>query len=314
MTEHAADHRTDRRWVAIQRNRRSGAGRQYRAVIALIDELRRRAITPRLFARRDLLDAEIQKRGTDHLLGIVAAGGDGTVLDVLNRHPGIPVGILPLGTENLVARFLRIPRRDGRFVGRILDEGLTRTIDLGEITGSDGSRRFAIMASCGFDSDVLGRTHAARTGHITRGSYARPLLQSLRHYPFPPLRVTVDEAEPATSRMVIVANLPQYALNLPLVPTARPDDQQLDIRAFDHRSPFQLLRDFGNVLLHRQRVPSEVLATRGTIVRIESGEPLPVQADGDPVGMTPVTIRILPGAATLFVPRLVPHILSRRPH
>lgn len=285
-----------RPWVAIQRNRASGAGQQYRAIVDLVAELKAFGIRPRLFGSRSALDAELQRRGTDTLLGLVAAGGDGTVLDVVNRHPGIAVAILPLGTENLIARHFLIPARDGRGVARMIVRGKVTSLDLGRA----GERRFTVMASCGFDADVIHRVHRARTGHITRRHYHRPIWRALREFPFHPIRVQVDDVT-LTGQLAVIANLPQYALGLSVVPDADPHDGLLDVRVFEHESAFQLLRDFGNVLL-RQPSREDGVRVRGSRVWIEAESPVPVQADGDPAGATPIEITIEPGAARLFVP------------
>ena len=68
--------------------------------------------------------------GRDGLRGLVAAGGDGTVADLVNRFPDVPLAILPLGTENLLARHVGIAC-DGRLVAEMIARGETRRIDLG---------------------------------------------------------------------------------------------------------------------------------------------------------------------------------------
>ena len=60
----------------------------------------------------------------------LAAGGDGTVVDVVNRHPDLPLAVLPMGTENLLARFLGLPS-SGRELAELIAEGCTRKIDIG---------------------------------------------------------------------------------------------------------------------------------------------------------------------------------------
>ena len=95
---------------------------------------------------------------------IVAAGGDGTIADVFNRHPGVRLAILPLGTENLVARFLGISE-SGVEVARLIARGEVRVLDLCQM----GRRRFALMAIAGFDADVVQRLHipAAETSRVS---------------------------------------------------------------------------------------------------------------------------------------------------
>src|SRR5580765_4106145 len=91
--------------VAIQRNPRSGSGAGRHELVELVRELKRLAFRPRLFKSRERLVAWLAEPGIrDELTCVVAAGGDGTVADVVNRHPDVPICILPLGTENLLAR------------------------------------------------------------------------------------------------------------------------------------------------------------------------------------------------------------------
>ena len=102
--------------------------------------------------------------------------------------------------------------------------------------------------------------------------------------------------------MAVIANLPQYALGLPIVPTACPDDGLLDVRIFQHRSAFELLKDLAKVWRGRSEPIESVIHLQGRRFRIESDRPLSVQADGDPVGMTPIEITVEPASATLYTP------------
>ena len=98
-----------RPWVAIQRNPTSGTGTRRGVLLELIRELKRRGIRPRLFASRERMQAKLaDPAAREHLVCVLAAGGDGTIGDVVNRYPGLPLATLPLGTENLLAKYLRI--------------------------------------------------------------------------------------------------------------------------------------------------------------------------------------------------------------
>ena len=73
-------------WVAIQRNPRSGTGRRRRELVELCCALRRHGLVPRIFRDRAELDARVREPvSRQNLVAIVAAGGDGTVVDVVNR-------------------------------------------------------------------------------------------------------------------------------------------------------------------------------------------------------------------------------------
>src|ERR1700684_2684450 len=117
-----------RPWVAVQRNPSSGDGLKRAEILALCSELRRYGIRPHLFSRRDRLAERLDRPdGRNGLVCLVAAGGDGTVSDLINRFPDVPLAILPLGTENLLARHLGIPC-DGRAVAEMIAQGSTRRI------------------------------------------------------------------------------------------------------------------------------------------------------------------------------------------
>jgi diacylglycerol kinase family enzyme len=307
----------DRPWVAIQRNPRSGSGSRKRHLIDLCRELRRRGLRPRLFSERQKLREALEiARRRNSLRCIIAAGGDGTVADVLNRFPGIPLAVFPLGTENLLARYLQVPRC-GRFVAEMLAAGKTRRLDLGRIEssappeGADSAgttghvrreRRFLIMASVGVDADVIHRLEARRRGNITHLSYVPAMSAAFSRFDYPPLRVVVDGGTPIPGSLAVVANLPMYAFRLPIAASAVGDDGRLDVRVFERPKVFQLLRYCYHVIRRRHERLADVHALPARGVRIESSRPAPVQVDGDSAGWTPVEISVLPGELEVFVP------------
>jgi diacylglycerol kinase (ATP) len=290
-------------WVAIQRNLTSGAGLQRAELLHLVSHLRRLGIRPRLYSRRERLQARLDiAHERQSLACIVAAGGDGTVGDVVNRFPGLPVAVLPLGTENLLAGYLGIPS-NGRFVAEMIAAGATRPIDVGVVNG----RRFLLMVTAGFDADIVHRVQARRRGHITKWNYLQPILESLRSYRYPKLRVSAEGGdlstkEPLSGRLVVVANLPAYAMKLPLAASAEGTDGLLDLRVFRRRSAFQMVRYLYKVLLRQHETLADVVSGRARQVHITCDTPAPLQCDGDPAGFTPAEISILPGALTLIVP------------
>jgi len=133
--------------------------------------LKQKGIRPRLFSHRDRMQEKLkQTAAADQPLCIVAAGGDGTVQDVMNRYPDQKIAILPLGTENLLARYFGI-KKSGQFVAEMIDQGCTREVDLCEIN----QRKFILMASIGFDAAVVEALTLSRTGNISHLSYVKPI-------------------------------------------------------------------------------------------------------------------------------------------
>ena len=290
-----------RPWVAIQRNPTSGTGARRSVLLELIRELKRRGIRPRMFANRERMQAKLADPASrEQLICVLAAGGDGTVGDVVNRYPGFPIATLPLGTENLLAKYLGI-QPSGTQVAELIANGSRRRLDLGRLNG----RCFTLMASCGFDADVVHRTHANRRGHIRKWHYLPPIWHSIRKYDHPPLRIFVnDETQPRMARLLVAVNLPAYALGIPFAPQATGEDGQLDLCLFQQGSTFQMARYLGQVILGRHQSLPDVTCLRASRVRIEADVAVPWQMDGDPAGFTPVTLEVLPTALEVFAPSI----------
>jgi len=286
------------RTVVIQLNPTSGSGRNRAEVLNLVARLKQHGLRPRLFTSRERLTRLIDRpeRRSD-VACIVAAGGDGTVSDVVNRCGELPVAILPLGTENLIARYLKVPRA-GKEAADLIAAGRRRRLDACRLN----NRRFLIMASVGFDAEVVRRTHARRKGHITKLTYVRPICEALRRYRYPRLSIHADDAPPLAARLAVVVNLPVYALGLRVADCARGDDGFADVRLFERGSAFQMVRYFYKVMRGRHERLADVRSVRACRVRIEAEEPAPVQMDGDPAGLTPATIEVQPAAWEVLAP------------
>ena len=230
---------------------------------------------------------------------LVAAGGDGTVGDLITNYPGVPLAVFPMGTENLLAKFLQVPRSGAKLADLIVD-GETRRLDLAQI----GARRFCLMASIGFDAEIVREVHAARRGNIRRWQYVGPIWrawrQSLRT---PPLRIVCDDdPAPLTGRSLFVINQPTYALRFQIAAQADGHDGRLDLRIYDWKSRWELLWLAWNAWCGGwDRLP-QVTSRTVRRVRIDSDRPVPVQIDGDPLGETPVEIAIVPDALAVYAP------------
>ena len=290
-----------RPWVAIQRNPTSGTGARRSVLLELIRELKRHGIRPRMFASRERMQAKLADLAArEQLVCVVAAGGDGTVGDVVNRYPGLPIATLPLGTENLLAKHLGV-QPSGTQVAELIANGSRRQLDLGLLNG----RRFTLMASCGFDADVAHRVQARRRGNISHWSYLRPIWDAMWQYKHPPLRIFIDdETQPRAARLLMAVNLPAYALGIPFAPQATGDDGQLDLCLFQQGSTFQMARYLGQVIAGRHQSLPDVTCLKASRVRIEADVAVPWQMDGDPAGFTPVTLEVLPAALQMVAPSI----------
>ncbi len=232
----------------------------------------------------------LAKKATEHprCRCLVAVGGDGTVSDLLNEQPGVPLTIFPAGTENLLAQHFGLGRDPVALAAMIASDRPIR-VDVGRTL----TRRFLLMAGFGFDGDVVTRHHQtrlSRTGRIrptNRLAYVEPILRSSISYSFPQISVRIDDPgahETLTGTTVLVFNVPRYALGLPFVPSARDDDGWLDLVVFRKPGPFQALYYLWKVLLGTHLDEPGVFHRQVKSVFITADDAIPVQIDGDPGG------------------------------
>jgi diacylglycerol kinase (ATP) len=291
-------------------NPRAGSRRRTEELEALKQLLSAQELVPETVTDLEAIGPLAESlHASGRLRAIVACGGDGTVSEVINRAPpGAPITVFPLGTANLLAGYFGI-KRDVRQMARVLAEGYQVRVDAGSANG----RVFLLMAGCGFDADVVHRLHGRRSrgaGHISYWSWARPIIESIRQYRYPRLRLVcyprgggepeiVDDAHWA-----FAVNLPVYAAKLRVAPHARADDGLFDVCTFRGGSLIHGLGYVGLVLLGLHKHLWTYRCTTAERLRIESDEPVPYQLDGDPGGMLPLDIEMLRGRVTLVVPQV----------
>jgi YegS/Rv2252/BmrU family lipid kinase len=230
---------------------------------------------------------------------IVTVGGDGTLNEVLTGlRRDIPVGLVPIGTANVVSRDLRIPR-DPKRSARLILEGTPRPIDVGRIE----DRRFVAMVGAGFDGAIVKGLSEARRGPITKLSYVRPTLKALRGFRPAPIRMTVD-GQPVGEVLhgVFVTNARNYGGFFAVTPNASIDDGRLDWAAQTSAGRLALVR-FAMAALLRRELPSPAArygSGRTFLLEPAGAAQVPVQVDGDFFGYLPVRIGIMPGAARII--------------
>ncbi|MDC0261916.1 diacylglycerol kinase family protein [Planctomycetaceae bacterium] len=287
-------------WVAIQRNPSSGSGAGREELVRLVLRLQKYGYQVRLFKDRDkLLQTLNNPENRSRLKCLVAAGGDGTVNDVLNRYPSVPISLFPMGTENLLAKYLQITD-SGERLAEIIHEGRTEKFDLCQVNG----RKFLLMASFGIDADVVHRTSQARKGNISKLNYVQPFWDSVRNYEYPEIRIYVDDAvEPVVGRFGIISNIPAYALQLPFATEASPFDGRLDLRLFEKGSLWSTMEYLYYVTNRWHEDRDDVTCLSGSRFRLESDVPVPIQVDGDPAGFTPASIELSVSDVSLLVPK-----------
>ncbi len=249
------------------------------------------------------LAAEGAKMGYERIL---VAGGDGTINQVINGlgDSQIPLGIIPLGTGNVLARDLHIPPNDIETALRIIEAGKTRQVDLAQANG----RRFVLMAGFGFDAAVVDDVSPRAKDVLGTVAFAPALLKQI--VSFQPAQfklIFADNGEWETQAVaVIVANCGSYALNFKIAPEAVFDDGMLDVLVIEGFSgpaaPLQLIGKAIKSIFYQHIPDLNTAYFRARKVRVESDPPVKMQIDGDVCGEIPVDIEVLPKALKLIVP------------
>lgn len=235
---------------------------------------------------------------------IAVYGGDGTIMQAVDGMfgSGIPLGIIPGGTGNLLAGNLRIPKNPAKAAG-IVANGAPRTIDLGRLENEAGSRYFAVACGSGYDADMVTETTHESKQRLGIVAYVTYVVRTAHRIRPAPYRVTVDgESEDFEAASVLVANcgeaLPRL---LPLGPDVRIDDGIFDVIVITANSFLSVA--FVVWKLFRQGESRWVRRLRGTEVRVDAPEPRVVQADGDACGHTPFRASMVPASLVVMTPR-----------
>jgi diacylglycerol kinase family enzyme len=245
------------------------------------------------------------------LRALVGIGGDGTAAELVNRTaPGVPITLLAAGTANLIARHFGLSHHPEQ-VASTIAEGKSIRLDAGRASG----RLFLVMVSCGLDAEVVRRVHERRRnnpkgGHIRYASYLKPILDGLRTYRYPEMQIDCEEPLGGASsaplslraRWVFAFNIPRYGWGLPLAPAADATDGLLDVCTFRRGSWWQGLRYLAAAQLGCHQRLRDCVCCRARRLRITAEGDVPYQLDGDPGGMLPLEIEVLPSRVRLIVP------------
>ncbi|SDS60001.1 diacylglycerol kinase family protein [Microlunatus soli] len=238
---------------------------------------------------------------------VIAAGGDGTVRVVAAElaESGIPFGVIPAGTGNLLAKNLGIPL-DERAAMEVAFGGRTREIDVVQVTIDDDRKdHFVVLAGIGIDAMIMQETNPDLKRAVGSAAYFLAAARNANH-PALHATITVDDGEPIRRRahVLVLGNVGYLQANIPLIPDAKPDDGLLDLLIASARKPTDWLRLTAKVLTRRDRDVDELDRITGSKIRIEVAEGDHFELDGDPAGEChTLEAQVLPGALAIRVPR-----------
>jgi len=261
-----------------------------RAVVKRKRDLRRRVATA--------VDASVDV--------IVAVGGDGAVLQAVQRVATKPValGIVPMGTGNLLATNLDIPKSLPKAVG-VLVTGRRRQIDLGRLSVGSKKKWFSVACGVGFDAKVMDATTMrekqrwGKLAYVIHAIRQSAGLRDVRH------TIVLDGAKTRMdAAQILIANFGQTGLGIEPRLLIEPDDGALDVIALSAPGRSAGLLAVWEALTQRagDRRGDRVLRARAKSIEIRTRSRRLVEIDGSVIGATPIQVSIEPAALTVIVP------------
>ncbi|MCP4165000.1 MAG: diacylglycerol kinase family lipid kinase [Chloroflexi bacterium] len=244
---------------------------------------------------------------------IIVAGGDGSIGQVahgivLSGREDVRMGIIPLGTGNVFARDMGLPYPTSskdpatmRAAQIILNEEPT-PIDVGMANGN----AFMCWAGCGIDatvSEMVEKEFAFNKRSSPLRTYGRQLLQALRTYEPPYMQITVDGQEKHEGRyyLAVASNIALYARYLRLTPRAYLNDGYLDLLILDAEQIIRFAYLALKTVVYPPARDRRILRHRFRKMMVECETPFPYHLDGDPLGVAPCQIEVIPQCLPVFL-------------
>lgn len=220
---------------------------------------------------------------------IVAAGGDGTINEVVNglAGSGAALGLLPMGTVNVFATELGLPSSDLEECWKIIRDGHTRVIDLPSANG----KHFVQLAGVGLDAQAVKETNFAFKRSFGPLSYIISAAQ-IASRPPPRLLIQSDDAATEEGSFVLIGNGRLYGGPFPFFKHALLDDGRLDVVVFKRIGYLDIIRYLQDVLFSSSITSPDVEYFQTTHLTVSSEEEVPVEIDGELVGICPVDFRV----------------------
>jgi diacylglycerol kinase (ATP) len=243
---------------------------------------------------------------------VVAAGGDGTVNEVVNGIAGTRTALaaLPFGTGNVWVRETKLPLRPEAAAAALLD-GAPYALDLGQA----GSRYFLLMAGVGFDASVTRSVRPELKRRLGIMAYLVQALTIARDVRGTRARIVLD-GRPVKGHvlMVVIGNSRLYGGYVQITHHASLTDGLLDVAVIKglnaRAAPIHIL----SILLRRYHFNPDLTYYRACEISVTGSAPLDVQVDGDPIGVTPMNFRVVPGALQAWLtPAAAEELLSTGP-
>lgn len=234
---------------------------------------------------------------------VIAAGGDGTIAEVASgmANSSIPLGILPSGTWNAIARHLFIPLNVNRALGLIFGDHDLTTLDLMQV----GTRTHAMNLTIGFSAAMIQNTGRQDKRRFGIFAYIGNVVSQVFGLKLKRYHLVIDGVPyKIRASEIIVANYGLIGFRyLEELLEIHPDDGKADVFVVRARTFLDLPALIWRVFIRREkRTPIVRIFPGCENIQISSASPAVVQADGEIIGTTPVEINIIPQCIRVIIP------------
>lgn len=290
--------------IALLVNPHAGRRRAAVQAVRLKEALRESGARVHVYTGHSAADSRRMARlaASDRPDALVAVGGDGLVHQALQAVVGteVPLGVVPTGTGNDIARAFGQPRGPVRDLAEAILRRRVRPADAVRVRLADGTHRYFLsVLACGFDARVAERVNGFRY-RIGRAGYVAGLLAELRSFQPVDFDIDVDGRRIAEPGMLVaVGNTDAYGGGMRVCPDAEPDDGLLDVVFVRQTSPGRFLRVFPRVFNGSHTGLEEVVVERGRTATIR-GAAGAVYADGERTGEPPLVCEAVPKAVEML--------------
>ena len=229
---------------------------------------------------------------------IVGWGGDGTIHEIVNGMfgSGIPLGILPGGTANVMIRELGIPNNVIKAI-RIIGAGHRRFISVGQAN----DRYFLLMVGIGFDSAVIQNVNLSIKRKFGKLAFGISALHTAVNYTFPSFQIQYDDQN-TDCIFAVICNARHYAAYFVLTPDADISDEYLYICIFKDPGLARMFQYAFHALRRTHVKLPSVQVFRAREAMVAGTDAVAVQADGELVGSLPIKFRVHPRSLEVYCP------------
>jgi YegS/Rv2252/BmrU family lipid kinase len=230
---------------------------------------------------------------------IIAAGGDGTLNEVVNGIGNAPVrlGILPVGTMNVFATELGIPHGNLERAWSIIEQGKVVAVDLPKANDT----HFIQLAGVGLDAEVVRKTTADSKKALGPLSYLLTLVQVAAHKP-PRVVVETEGGRIREGSFVLIGNGRLYGGPFPVFKRASLHDGLLDVLVFQNQSHWDVVRYFQAIAFGTHPELPDVEYFQTSSIKVTSSGDVPVELDGEVAGMLPCLFSVEPQKLRVMAP------------